>query len=80
MLQRARDFRILHEPRPDAAAAQVLGAQQRDAEIDADDIGIDPAARRVKRIGEAIPAIDAIAEPLAHLANSGQRDIRRQHQ
>src|SRR5678815_6041637 len=33
---RARNFAIAHEPLPHVAGAQVLRAQQRDAEVDAD--------------------------------------------
>ena len=47
---------------PDPAGAQVFRAQQRDAEIDADHIRVDPAIRRMKRIREAVPAVDAVAE------------------
>ena len=43
------DLTILHEPRPHPPAAQVLGAQQRDPEIDGDDVGRLSDGRRPRR-------------------------------
>src|SRR6185503_6585618 len=73
-IERVRDLAILHEPRPDPLAAQVLGAQQRDPEIDADDVRIHPAAGRMEGVREAVAAVDLVAEAAAHLAERRHGD------
>ena len=70
----------MHEPAPDIAAAQVLGAQQSDSYIDADDIRVHPAVVRVEGVRKTIAAIDALAEFVFHCSQCGQADLRREHQ
>ena len=54
--------------------------KQRDAHIDANHVRVDPAIRRVERVGKPVPSVDPIAEPAAHLAHGGHRDVGSQHQ
>ena len=70
-LHRRWNLRVAHEPLPDAARAQVLGAEQRDADVDADDVGVHPAVGRMEGVGEAVAAVDAIAEAVG--ASRGRR-------
>src|SRR5262245_13098562 len=74
------NFGVSHEPAPDVSAAQVLGAEQGDADVNADHVGIDPAGGRVEGVGETISAVNLLSEFLFHLAQGGQRDFRREHQ
>src|SRR5262245_25734345 len=74
------NFGVSHEPAPDVSAAQVLGAEQGNANINADHVGIDPAGGRVESVGETITAINLLPEFLFHLAQGGQCDVRREHQ
>src|SRR5688572_18983122 len=73
------DFGVSHEPAPDVSAAQVLGAEQSDAHVNTDHVGIDPAGGRVESVGESVAAINLLSEFLLHLAQGGQRDVRREH-
>src|SRR4029079_18349590 len=79
-IERVRDLAILHEPRPYPLAAQVLGAQERDPEIDADDARIHPAAGRMEGVREAVAAVDLVAEAAPHLAERGHGAVWREHQ
>ncbi len=53
---RMGNLHIAHEPAPDVTAAQILRANQRDAEIDGYYILIDPPSVWIERIDEAIVA------------------------
>src|SRR5689334_10145704 len=57
-LQAADDRPVGHEPLPDLAGAQVLGGQQRDADVDADHVGIDPAVGGMERVCEPVAAVN----------------------
>src|SRR5262245_32088432 len=74
------NFGVSHEPAPDVSAAQILGAEQGDAHVNADHVGIDPAGGRIESVCETIAAINLLSEFLFHLAQGGQRDVRREHQ
>ena len=75
-----RDGGIGHEPAPNVPGQQILRAQQSDADIDADYIGVEPFLRGVKSIHESVLAIDAILEMIAHGAQSGDGNIGREHE
>src|SRR5262245_14284196 len=74
------DLSVSHEPAPDVPAAQILGAEKSDANVDADYVGIDPAGGRIESVGETVAAIYFFSEFLFHLAQCGQCDVRREHQ
>ena len=67
-LQRAGNFRVAHEPAPDVAGAQILGAENCDADVNPDYVGIDPAVIRVKGVGESVPAVNFRPEFVVHRA------------
>src|SRR5277367_564106 len=61
-------FLILHERVPNQAGALVFRHQHRDAEIDAEHVGVVPASQRIERIDQSVaPPGFAIA-----LANGAQ--------
>ena len=74
--QRALDLRSLHEDGPDKPAPGVLGLQQRDPEVDADHVGVDPAGLRVERVDKAVAAPDPVPVGRAHVAQRGHRLVR----
>src|SRR5438045_2021996 len=59
---------IAHEPLPDIAGHQVLGAEQADAYVNPDHVGIHPAGDRIERIRETVAAPDAVAVKVLHFA------------
>ena len=67
-LQRAGNFRVAHEPAPDVAGAQILGAEDCDADINADYVGVYPSVIWVKGVGEAVPAVNFRPEFVVHRA------------
>jgi len=74
------DGGVGHEPAPDISGQQILGAEQGDADIDADDIGIEPFLGGIECIHKSILAIDVVFEMIAHGAQRGDGDIWREHQ
>src|SRR5215475_1310774 len=73
-------FGIEHKPSPDIPASQVLGAEQNDADVNPDHIGIDPAVVGIESVRESVASVNFVAEFLAHLAQRRQRDFRCEHQ
>ena len=69
-----------HKPTPDIAGQQVLGAQQRDAGVNADHIGIEPIERGIIAVDKTIAAEHAIAEMFANGLERRNRDVGREHQ
>ena len=67
-----RDLAVFHEPAPDVAGAGVFGAEEDDADVDADHVGIDPAGLGVEGVDEAVLAVDLFAVLVVHgLQSSG---------
>jgi hypothetical protein len=62
----------LHKPFPGVAVLKVVDTQQRNADINANVVRIDPQSTalplRVEGIGKAVAAIYRITEPGEHLA------------
>src|ERR1051326_87684 len=79
-IQRQRHFAILHEPAPDVAGAHVFGAEKNDADVDADDVCIDPAGFGIEGVDETVPAIDLLAILLSHRAHRRGGEFRSEHQ
>jgi hypothetical protein len=74
------DGGVGHEPAPDISGQQILGAEQSDADVDADHIGIEPFLGGIEGVHKSILAIDVIFEMIAHGAQRRYGDIRREHQ
>ena len=55
-----------------AAAPQILGAEERNTEVDTNDVWIDPAVGGVKRVGEPISSVDAVAKAARISRNAGR--------
>src|ERR1700684_783188 len=72
--------RIGHEPMPDAAGKQVLRAQQRDAYIDADHIGIEPFQGWIVAIHETIAAEHAVPETFLNGLERRNGDVGGEHE
>ena len=60
------DLAVLHEPAPDVARAHVFGAQEDDAGVDSDHVGVDPAGFGVEGVDEAILAVNLCSVFLIH--------------
>src|SRR5262249_6890091 len=73
-IERARNLGILHEPCPDPSGPEVLCAQQRDADVDADHVRVHPAVRRMEGVGKAVAPVDSVAVAALHFAERRQRD------
>ena len=71
--ERPLHLRRLHEHRPDKAGPRVFRLEQRDAEVDPDDVGIDPARLGVERIDKAVTAPDPVPVGGPHVAQGGHR-------
>src|SRR5262249_11703271 len=69
-----------HKPAPDVPGAQIFGAEQRDSNVYANHVGINPSGLRIERVGETVTAIDFFTELLAHCPQGRERDLRRKHQ
>ena len=79
-LHRGGDFGVLHEPAPDSSGTEIFGAEEGDAQVDADHIRVHPAVSWMKRIGKPIAPIDPLAKAAAQFAHHRHRDVRREHQ
>lgn len=73
-------LRIRHEPFPHAAAAQILSAQQRHADIETKSVGGDPPGEGIEGIGEAVLAPYLVAILVLHGVYSRNANVRRNHQ
>lgn len=62
----AAGFRGAHEVEPNEFAAEVFRHDERDADVDGDDVGGDPAGVGVEGVGEAVAAPDFFAAGGAH--------------
>jgi hypothetical protein len=60
-LHRYGDFGILGEGLPDEAGAKVLGHENADAEVDAEDVGIVPGFVRMEGVTETVAGVDSRA-------------------
>ena len=74
------DLTILHEPAPDVSRAHVFGAQEDDAGVDADDVGVGPGGLGVEGVDEAVLAVDFWAVPGVHRFKSASGEFGGEHQ
>src|ERR1051325_6182039 len=79
-LERLWDFRVAHEPSPHVAAAKVIGAEQSDAKIDSQNIGIDPSRGGSASVAESVTSPNQVAPTLLHRLEGGNTNVRREHQ
>lgn len=56
----------MHEPAPDGAGAQVFGAEEDDAGVDADHVGVDPSRFRIEGVDKAVLAVNLGTPALVH--------------
>src|SRR5439155_1016560 len=68
------------KPAPDTAAAEVLGAEQSNADVDSNHVRVDPTRVRVEGVCESVASVDALAELRLHGPQRPERDVRREHQ
>src|ERR1700723_1847255 len=73
-------LRIRHEPVPHAAAAQILSAQERHADIETQNVGGDPPREGIEGIGEAILAPYLVTILVLHGVYGRNTNVRRNHQ
>jgi len=74
------DGGVGHKPAPNISGQQILRAEQGDADIDADDIAIEPFLRGIESVHKSVLAIDAVFEMIAHGAQRRDGNIGREHQ
>ena len=73
-------FAILHEPAPDVSGSHVFGAQENDAGVDADDVGVGPGGLGVEGVDEPVPAIDFGAVPGVHRFKGAGGEVGGEHE
>jgi len=70
---------IEHEPAPDVTGSQVFGADQSYANVDADNIRINPPIIRIEGIDKTVTIINAISPPLVHCLQRRKRNPWSEH-
>ena len=74
-----RDFAVLHEPAPDVAGASVFGAEEDYADVDADDVGVDPAGFGIEGVDEPVLAVDLVAVLVVHRLQGSRCEFGSEH-
>jgi len=69
----------LHEPAPDVAGAGVFGAEEDDAGVDANHVGVDPAGLGIERVDEAVLAVGFLTVPVVHCLQSSCGEFGCEH-
>ena len=78
-IQGRRDLAVHHEPAPDGGGAHVFGAQENDADVDADDVSVGPAGLWVEGIDEAVATVDFGAIPIVHGGEGARGEFGGEH-
>lgn len=69
----------MHEPAPDVAGAGVFGAEEDDAGVDANHVGVDPAGLGIEGVDEAVLAVDLVAILVVHCLQCSSGEFGCEH-
>src|SRR6266498_4679843 len=74
----AAGFLVFHECLPDESAARVLGHEQGNAQVDADDVGIEPVRSRVEGVDKTVTFPGLAAEAFPHGPQGAKAFLRQE--